>query len=225
VGSLYFWDFANRPSSSSSGPRSPLSLPRARDPPPLAASQACCRPAPPSSCPTCRLAASPTARAASAGLPSSCHVGPPVPSGRHAHPKGMSAPLVDLSPALCLLSLSLSFYRAVLSYKLNPNPISPPDFHFLLLATTEPTTELLAGFLRGCSTLPKSQPSSAPSPPPLAPRPALVELPAFPSRNCLDPMTRRSCRARPSSLVTSPPVGTCRSRSVGHRQELAGAHM
>jgi hypothetical protein len=138
-----------------------------------------------------------------------------VPSGRHAHPKGTSAPPVDLSLALCLLSLSLSSTEQRPPIKLDPNPISSPDFPFLPLATTEPTTELLAGFLRGCSTPPKFQPSSAPSPPPLAPRPALVELPAFPSRNCPDPVPLLAGDARgpphrrqPSSATSSANLGT-----------------
>jgi hypothetical protein len=74
--------------------------------------------------PTCRLAASPTARATSAGLPSFCHVGPPDPSGRHA-PEGHAgaARRPDPSPVPAL-PLPL-FYRAVLSYKARPEP------HFL----------------------------------------------------------------------------------------------
>jgi hypothetical protein len=127
----------------------------------------------------------------------------------------MTAPPVDLSLALCLLSLSLSSTEQCSPIKLNPNPISSLGFLFFPLATTEPTAELLAGFLHGCSTPPKFQPSSAPSPPPLAPRPALVELPAFPSRNCSDPMPLLAGGARgpphcrqPSSTTSSANLST-----------------
>jgi hypothetical protein len=69
---------------------------------------------------------------------------------------------------------------------------------------------LLAGIRRDRSTPSKFQLPTASSPPPLALRPALVELPAFPSRNCPDPMPPVARDARgpphrrqPSSTTSS----------------------
>jgi hypothetical protein len=90
---------------------------------------------------TCRLAAPPTARATSAGSPSPCHVEPPVPSGRHACPRGTSALPVDLSPAAHLLFLSLSSTERCSPIKPDPSPFLPAVYPFFFLATTEPTTE------------------------------------------------------------------------------------
>jgi hypothetical protein len=168
---------------------------------------------------------------------------------------------------------------------------------------------LLAGIRRDRSTSPKFQLPTASPPPPLAPRPDLVQLSALLHRNCSNPVppltgaaprmtspstthfhqflgqikygnrtlispwcscapwlpvfagpspgtpvprhgrrpsslpavlrpcpssttpsnqlptSRRSCQDNPSPPVTSPPVGTCRSRSAGHRRWLAGAHV
>jgi hypothetical protein len=46
---------------------------------------------------------------------------------------------------------------------------------------------LLTGIRRDCSTPPKFQLPTASSPPPLAPRPDLVQLPALLRRNCFNP--------------------------------------
>jgi hypothetical protein len=121
-------------------------------------------------------------------LPLACHVEPPVPSGRHACPRGTSAPPVDLSPAARLLSLSLPlFYRVMLPYKALPEPFPSRCFPFFFLVTTKPTTEPLAEILCGCSTPPKSQRPGASSPPPPAFRPALVEHLTSLGRNRHDP--------------------------------------
>jgi hypothetical protein len=110
-------------------------------PPSLAVLLRLCCPSAALSRSKCRLAAPPTTRAASAGSPSPCHVEPPVPSGRHACPRGTSAPPVDLSPTAHLLFLSLSSTEQCSPIKPDPSAFLPAVYPFFFLATTKPTTE------------------------------------------------------------------------------------
>jgi hypothetical protein len=143
VGSVYFYEFANQSSSSSSVPRAPLPLPRVRD--------LCRRPipellqtTPPSPRPRVTVLLLPPPPPPPLATPR------PATSGRRCraaatHPSGTPVPLAVLSPAHDCLSLSLSSTRPCSHIKSEPNPFCPPAFLFFLLATPSRPPHSLAG--------------------------------------------------------------------------------
>jgi hypothetical protein len=127
-------------------------------------------------------------------------------------PEGHAGAPADLSPALRLLSLSVSLSSTEQGspVKFDPNPIFLACFP-LLPPRDHRAPRQISPRLHHPTQIPTLQrflTSFA------SPRPALVELPAFPSRNCPDPMPLLAGDAR-GPPHRRPPISATTSANFG----------